>query len=134
MVAKPTLMSSVALMNREDFQLPITVPLPIQYAAEQLAGDFYEHERSPTFRATWPNQDKFVQAKWIHHVDQAVKQLAGMLGHPAVPEQAKHEIAAALIEFNASATRPGARDVIQLTPNTEAYEGDKTIHRMDGLN
>lgn len=86
----------------------------VRNMAKELAGKFYESNRSKGFRGAFPSfkhymRGQWVQADgsiknyrpgWLHHVALARKCLAAMLGKPeaVVSEAMKQRIHAALIE------------------------------------
>jgi hypothetical protein len=82
--------------------------------AKELAGTFYEDNRSPTFRAAFPTFKHYMRGQWVqpdgsikayrpgwlHHVELARKLMAAMLGKPetVVTPVMKERIFNALIE------------------------------------
>ena len=86
----------------------------VRSMAKELAGAFYEDNRSPGFRAAFPTFTHYMRGQWVqsdgsikayrpgwlHHVDQARKILALMLGKPdaQVSPVMKERIFDALIE------------------------------------
>lgn len=97
----------------------------IREMARELAGAFYEDNRTPGFRQTFqtlksymrgqwhkPNGEIFItKPGWTYHVDLAIKVLGTMLAKPdvVVSPHLKEKIAAALIENHSRATSPQAR-------------------------
>lgn len=97
----------------------------IRNMAKELAGAFYEDNRSPGFRQTFPTLKAYMRGQWhkptgeifitkpgwIYHVDLAIKVLGTMLGKPdaVVSPHMKETIAAALIDNHNRATGPMAR-------------------------
>jgi hypothetical protein len=114
-----------------------TVPKRIKNGAMEFAGVFYDRTRSMTFRMRWPNQDEYVRQNWKHFCDSVVATYAQML-HGAegveLTDKDKDEVYKALLAYHELSSQGNAQDYIQLRPNTEAFEGDRTIHRMDKLN
>jgi hypothetical protein len=97
----------------------------IKDMARELAGAFYEDNRSPGFRATFPTLKAYMRGQWhkptgeifitkpgwMYHIDLAIKVLGTMLGKPdaGVSPAMKERIAAALIENHNKGTSPQAR-------------------------
>lgn len=95
----------------------------IRNMAKELAGKFYEDNRTPAFRATFPSLRAYLRGQWhkdgqvfitkpgwLYHVDLAIKCLATMLrqSDAEVSPVMKERIAAALIDNHNRATAPGA--------------------------
>jgi hypothetical protein len=93
--------------------------------AKELAGVFYESNRSPGFRKAFPNFKNFMRGQWhqadgsiklyrpgwLHFVALARKRMATILGDKAVHPHIKEAIFNALIEdrnrqFKAETTAP----------------------------
>lgn len=84
----------------------------IATTAKELAAEFWEqmcsgqkrmrkvhpkvHEGSRKFRAAWPDQDVFVEARWNEFIDVATGALTLLLGKPDLNETSKAEINEAL--------------------------------------
>ena len=97
----------------------------IRNMAKELAGAFYEDNRSPGFRKTFPTLKAYMRGQWhttngdvyitkpgwTYHYDLAIKVLATMLrqSDAVVSSEMKERIAAALIENNNKGTSPQAR-------------------------
>lgn len=97
----------------------------IRNMAKELAGAFYEDNRSAGFRATFPTLKAYMRGQWhksdgeifitkpgwVYHVDLAIKVLGTMLGKPdsVVSPVMKERIATALIDNHSRATSPMAR-------------------------
>lgn len=99
----------------------------VRSMAKELAGAFYEQNRSPRFRAAFPTlrhymrgqqvmpdgQIKIYRPGWLHHVDMARKMLTAMLGRADVSEVLKERIYDALMEDREKSLRPGAKKLFQ---------------------
>ena len=94
----------------------------IRSMAKELAGAFYEDNRTPGFRRTFPTLKAYMRGQWhkdgeifitkpgwVYHVDLAIKVLATMLGKPdsVVNPAMKERISQALIDNHNKATAPG---------------------------
>jgi hypothetical protein len=100
----------------------------IRHMAKELAGAFYEGNRSPGFRHAFPTfkhymRGQWVQADgsiklyrpgWLHHVNLARELLASMLGQMNVHEHLKWPIYEAIIDDRKRAMRPGAKKLHQV--------------------
>lgn len=92
----------------------------VREQAKELAGAFYEDNRTPGFRKAFPTLKSYMlgrwhlpdgrvkqeQAGWIHHVVLARKLLALMLGRTDVTQHMKDQIYKALLEDREQATTP----------------------------
>ena len=100
----------------------------IRNMARELAGAFYEDNRSPGFRKTFPTLKAYMRGQWhqngdivlnkpgwMYHIDLARKLLGAMLSQPdsRVSPIMKERIYEALLEENAKATSPQAKKVLQ---------------------
>lgn len=95
----------------------MTVQL-VRMAAKEIAGAYYDLERSPQFRKNFPDQRLYVRLRWPHFVEEARKQLSGMLGNSMTPDHQKREIYEALIEDKRRQDTARARDL-------------RTLHQAD---
>lgn len=84
------------------------VPKLIKHTAKEIAGAFYDMNRTDQFRAMAGNQRQFVRRYWTDHVPVAIQCLTGVLALPGTSEHEKLEIYDALTEFQerSSATTP----------------------------
>jgi len=93
----------------------------IRSMAKELAGVFYEDNRSEAFRRTFPTLKAYMRGQWhqngqviitkpgwVYHVDLARKVLANMLSKPQVSEIMKQRIYDALLDEHSRATSPQA--------------------------
>lgn len=76
--------------------------------AKDMAGAFYEENRSPRFRKLWPDQRQFIARSWPGFLDQAEATLIQMLNDPSTPQYTKDEIYEAILEQRKRDTGPGA--------------------------
>lgn len=97
--------------------------------AEEMAGQFYELQRSDKFRKTWPNQMQFVKAAWPRFVKAVRAIYADLLGQERVSEDDKHKMYTALIADAPGAHSMEATDPLPLAPGTQAFEGDRAENR-----
>jgi hypothetical protein len=95
----------------------------IRHMAIELAGKFYEQERSAVFRKAFPTVQHYlkgwevvaegavkkVPSGWMHHVILARRVLVEMLKDNRVAEAMKERIAAALIEDRGKSVKFGQR-------------------------
>ena len=103
----------------------------IRSMAKELAGIFYEDNRSPAFRRTFPTLKAYMRGQWhqngdivinkpgwMYHVDLARKVLVQMLSQSdeKVSGIMKERIYEALIEEHEKATAEQARRVTQRIP------------------
>jgi hypothetical protein len=78
--------------------MPEDVPVLIRTSAEQIAGAFYEDDRSPRFRGRWINQDVYVKLNWASFVPVARKVLSHMLELSSTSLAQKEEIYEAFVQ------------------------------------
>jgi hypothetical protein len=76
------------------------VPELIKKTAKEIAGCFYDGNRSEQFRQGAGTQDHFVKRQWKHYVPAAVTNLAELLALPGFPEDQKLVIYEAITEFS----------------------------------
>jgi hypothetical protein len=77
------------------------VPLLIRNTAEEIAGAFYDMNRTDQFRQKAGTHRRFVRQHWKDHVPTALECLAGVLGLPGTPDDQKEVIYVAIQEFHA---------------------------------
>jgi hypothetical protein len=102
--------------------------------AYELAGQFYEQNRSEKFRVNWPNAEDFADANKKAFVQQARADFTTILANPKTdPVKAKRIYLALLVEraFAAGLEQIGreADTQLQIHKGTQAFEGDKTENR-----
>ncbi len=100
----------------------------IRSMAKELAGTFYEDNRSPAFRATFPTLKDYMRGQWhingdivmnkpgwIYHIDLARKVLGSMLSKPdaVVSPLMKERIYEALLDEHERASKTKAVRVTQ---------------------
>lgn len=117
----------------------------IEHDCKEFAGEFFEADgvnfgargRSKKFRKSWNDVgrlmkrspiDCFVDLKWKHFA----VHVKTWYGHriPNESEETKLRLYRALVIMAALSQTPEAQDVIQLTPGTKAFEGDKFENRQ----
>lgn len=76
------------------------VPKLIKHTAKEIAGAFYDMNRTEQFRQMAGNQRRFVRLHWTHHIPVAIECLTGVLALPGTSEHEKEEIYDALTLFN----------------------------------
>lgn len=98
--------------------------------AKELAGQFFEKNRTVKFRATWRSDRQFVDACWPRFVQAVRAAYADLLKQDRVNQNDKDAMFRALIADVAEGSQsPHATEPLQLAPNTQAFEGDKGEHR-----
>ncbi len=99
----------------------------IRSMAKELAGRFYDDNRTPGFRKAFPTFKAYMRGQWhqvdgsikayrpgwLHHVGLARKLLAQMLGRADVHENLKMPIYEALIDDRERSLRPSAKKLHQ---------------------
>jgi hypothetical protein len=106
----------------------------IEGLAREIAGCFFEGERSQRFRKKWGTSDKsqqrYINQHWQTFIKPARQMLSQRLGDPSVPETEKERIYHALIADRVVDQAVGrAAGQTQLEPGTEAFDGDKFLNR-----
>lgn len=101
----------------------------IVHDAKELAGCFYEKNRSDKFRASWPNQMTYVNTKWPHFVQGVREGYAELLGHPGTPEDMKERIYEALLDNATEVHSDSAASPIQIAKNSQQFIGDRYENR-----
>lgn len=101
----------------------------IKEMARELAGAFYEDNRSVAFRRTFPTLKAYMRGQWhqmdgsivinkpgwMYHIDLARKLLANMLSRREIAEPMKERIYKALLDEHERATSSSAKKVTQRT-------------------
>lgn len=75
------------------------VPLLIRKTAKEMAGAFYELDRTPQFRAQAGSQKRFIRDHWKDHIGIAIEALVTLMGQKGTSEHVKAEIYEAIIEW-----------------------------------
>lgn len=100
----------------------------IRHMAKELAGRFYEDNRTPGFRRAFPTFTAYMRGQWhqadgsikldkpgwLHHVELARRMLATMLGRADVHENLKMPIYEAIIDDRERSMRPSAKKLHQV--------------------
>lgn len=97
----------------------------IVHDAKEMAGCFYDRDRSEPFRRTFPNQDEYVRLKWPHFVAGVRAAYAELLMHPNVSEAEKEAMYDALLDNATVAHSDGASSPLQIGKDTQAFWGDR---------
>jgi hypothetical protein len=99
----------------------------IRTLAKELAGIFYEGNRSPGFRRAFPTLKHYLRGQWVqpdgsikayrpghlHHIALARQRLVQMLGQDSVHENLKWPIYEAILDDRERSMRPGAKKLHQ---------------------
>ncbi len=92
--------------------------------AEEIAGEFHNMERSPKFRANWPDEYLFAKANWKSFVEAARAMYAARLGDPKTPPHEARKMHLALV-LQTMCEQGAPKDTrIQLAPNSQQFVGD----------
>lgn len=102
--------------------------------AFELAGQFYENERSEKFRVNWPDAYDFAEANRKAFVQQARADFTAVIANPKTdPAKAKRMYLALLAEraFAAGLEQMGqeADSQLQVLKGTQTFEGDRKENR-----
>ncbi len=93
--------------------------------ARDLAGEFYDNDRSDKFRANWPSQDEYAKCNWKSYVEEARSQLVARLADPHYPITEKNKIWSAIVlERKINETKP-MDPGIQIRKDSQQFVGDK---------
>lgn len=79
------------------------VPPNIRNTAYEIAGSFYDQNRSPKFRECAPDQDTFAIIFWPQFVNMAIECLVTAMTMRGIPEHEKVIIADEIASFRTSA-------------------------------
>ena len=101
----------------------------LYHDASEVAGGFYEMNRSEKFRTNWPNQDRFVATNWKTFVEATRQIYAARLGDPKTPPAEARKMHLALVLQAMMAKGEEADNRLQIAPGTQAFEGDKAENR-----
>lgn len=113
----------------------IVTVVDVEWVAREIAGQFFDKNRSPKFRMLWGTSDKqqnfYVDQNWRSFIEPARQAMAAMLADPAIPDENKQEIYAALCQDRnvELMNKGGASGIIQVEPDSEQYEGSKWLHK-----
>ena len=93
--------------------------------AKEIAGEFYDMNRSGKFRINWPDQDEFAKSEWKSFVESARILLTQQLAKQEVPTSEKDKIAQALI-IETEIAQGMERDArLQILKGSQQFLGDK---------
>ena len=101
----------------------------LYHDASEVAGEFYEMNRSEKFRTNWPNQDRFVATNWKTFVEATRQIYAARLGDLKTPPAEARKMHLALVLQAMMAKGEEADNRLQIAPGTQAFEGDKAENR-----
>ena len=96
----------------------------LYHDASEVAGEFYEMNRSEKFRTNWPNQDRFVATNWKTFVEATRQIYAARLGDPKTPPAEARKMHLALVLQAMMAKGEEADNRLQIAPNSAQFEGD----------
>lgn len=116
----------------------------VEHDCKEFAAEFFESDgtnfgargRSKKFRKSWNEVGRllrkdpcevFVNLKWKHFTVHVKAWYAHRL--PNEPETVQARLYKALVIINALSLEPEAQDVLQLAPDTKAFDGDKFENR-----
>jgi len=101
----------------------------IRRDAEELAGQFYDANRTDVFRIQWPDQMQYVRRNWKHFVVHVRQVYCELLAQERVAQADKDAMYDALIDDAHNSASPFAAAPLQVFPNTEKFVGDKAENR-----
>lgn len=87
------------------------VPELIKKTAKEIAGAFYDMNRTERFRKSVGSQDNFVRRHWKDHVPVAIENLGALLGMSGVPQDQKDAIYEAITTFHDRASYGKPREL-----------------------
>lgn len=76
------------------------VPPLIRKTAEEIAGAFYEGNRSERFRSGAGSPKNYIRRHWKDHISVTIQCMARLLGQPGFSDEEKERIHEAIVEFN----------------------------------
>jgi len=97
----------------------------LYHDAREIAGEFYDMNRSDKFRTNWPDQDRFVATNWKTFVEAARQMYAAMLGDPKTHPSDARKMHLALVLQAMMAKGEEVDNRLQIAPNTQQFEGDR---------
>ena len=101
----------------------------LYHDAREVAGVFYDMNRSEKFRTNWPNQDRFVATNWKTFVEATRQIYAARLGDLKTPPAEARKMHLVLVLQAMMAKGEEADNRLQIAPGTQAFEGDKAENR-----
>lgn len=98
--------------------------------ARQFAGLFHQQNRSEKFRRNWPDEYAYADSEWRAFVDATLQCYAEKLGEPLEDQRLKRDLyLARLLWAMVERDAPERWGGLQLSPGSQAFEGDKADHR-----
>ncbi len=97
--------------------------------AKELAGQFHGMNRSVKFRTNWPNEYEFAEPEWKSFVEAARTAYAIQLGDPKTSPVDARRMHIAIVLQDTLAKGEETDNRLQLSPNTQQFEGDKGENR-----
>lgn len=98
--------------------------------AKEIAGVFHGQNRSPKFRANWPDEYVFAEAEWRNFMEAARAMYAQELGDPHRSEYDKRRMFLAICLWDqVDKAAPEKFGGLQIMPNTQQFVGDKVENR-----
>ncbi len=97
--------------------------------AREIAGEFYDMNRSDKFRTNWPNQEEFAKSEWRSFVVSARTMLTEILTRDNVPVKEKDKIAQALIIERHISDGQETDNRLQIMKDSQQFAGDKFENR-----
>jgi len=96
---------------------------------KQIAGHFYEMERSPKFRANWPIDTVYVNCNWRNFFQETREFYASLLGNDHVSPYDKHRIFLAIALHDQVEKCSPKFEGVQMFRGTQQFEGDRYENR-----
>jgi hypothetical protein len=96
----------------------------LYHDAREVAGVFYDMNRSEKFRTNWPNQDRFADCNWKTFVEATRQLYAERLGDPNLDPVEGRKMHLALVLQAMMAKGEEADNRLQIAPNSAQFEGD----------
>lgn len=101
----------------------------LYHDAKQIAGEYYDMDRSEKFRINWPDQYKYADANWKTFVVDTRKMYAALLSDPKTPPEKAKRISQVLILERMVAEGQETDNRLQLSRNTQQFVGDRYENR-----
>ena len=101
----------------------------LRHDAEEVAGEFYDMERSEKFRLNWPDQDQFVKSEWKNFVAAVRLMYTARLGDPNTPPKDADKMFKAIVMQNMMSQGRETDTRLQIMPNTQTFMGDRAENR-----
>lgn len=97
--------------------------------AKEIAGVFHNMERSPKFRANWPNEKLFAESQWKNFVEAARCLYAERLGDPKTKPYDARRMHLAIVLYTMAEQGAEKHGGLQIMPGTQQFAGDKAENR-----